>query len=850
MLFGRAMVKLDAQGRVIAFGSDVHGAFPADLEPLLSAEQAAAIASEGLANVNTIEQKGRRILPIPLGREMDYRAVHEVLVLNTQYGRPGRYQCFVDARSGELLYRRDLVMTEHHPGGDGNDDDAADVQVNGNVHLDGATVPTEVVGLPDLRVTINGNFLFTDDSGFLPSGITGPVSAQFQLRGRWSNTMTGGTTPSFTTTINEGSNTVSFDAAANVKQRTAYHSVSNIHNHCNAVLPGFTGMDQVLPTYVDVTGDTCNAYYDGASINFYAQSTTCRALSLYADVVYHEYGHGINSTYYQSLGGNFSNGAMNEAYADVWAITLTENPVMTLGYQFGFPNSFIRRYDINPHVYPVDITGEVHRDGEIIAGAWWDTYRLLNWNMPLTLDLFAAAFPGMQAETPSGQEGQAYRDVLLDVLQADDTDGNLTNGTPNGLAIAEAFAIHGITLLSNAQFNHTPVLSALEGNTIPINSTLTLTFPFNTYVESAELHYKVSNSQPWVTVPLNINGSNYTAQIPGQPGGAIVSYYLTLNDIFGTTSSVTPSGAQFYDQGYLPNYILVGFSLMATEDGDDNSQLGNWTTMPQGNATTGQWEYGVLIGSYSTPGDPSTIVQPAQQHTPGGALCWYTGNAPGTTSGIGTNDVDGGSTILQSDPINLTGYTNPAFTYWRWYSNNTGANPSADWWQVQISNNNGSTWVKVEDTKSSDRSWRRKAFRVQEYVAPTANVRLRFIASDSIRPNVQSNGGSLVEGALDDIQLWNGAFNTLSVEERIDPIAMLYPSPADHEVYVLLAPIELRGLRFEVTDMAGRTVVRPASNAAAGQLRTIDVTDLADGHYMLRMLWEGGRTERRFSVMH
>ena len=852
VLQGKLMVKVDQLGRVIAFGADVYDAIPADLEPLLGDAFAATVAGAGLANITDVEQKGLRYLPIPNGHEVDMRIVHEVVVNNTHHGRPGHYQCYVDARSGELLYRRDLVMTEHAPADHAaNDDDAADVQVNANVHLNGALVPTVVTGLPDLRVTINGNFLYTDDTGFLPTGLTGPVTAQYQLRGRWSNTTTNAITPSFTGTLNEGSNSVSFDANANIKQRTAYYGVSQIHNHAVATLPGFTGMDIVLPTRVDVTGDTCNAYYDGTSINFYAQSTTCRALSLYSDVIYHEYGHGINSTFYQAGGQVFNNGAMNEGYSDVWAISLTENPLMTLGYQFNFANSYIRRYDQDPKVYPVNIVGEVHRDGEIIAGAWWDTYRLLNFNMPLTLDLFANAFGGYQATAANGQEGTAFRDVLLDVLQADDDDGNLTNGTPNGLAIVEAFAIHGITLLSNVQFGHTPVLSALEGNTIPINATLTLTFPFNTYVESADLHYKVSNTQPWVTVPLNVSGSNYTAQILGQPGGTIVAYYLTVQDIFGATSTVTPNGAQYIDEGYLPNYILVAFNLIATEDGDDNSQLGNWTTMPQGNATTGQWEYGVLIGSYSTPGDPNTIVQPALQHTTGGFLCWYTGNAPGTTSSIGTNDVDGGSTILMSDPINLSSYTNPAFTYWRWYSNNTGSNPSADWWQMQISNNNGSTWAKVEDTKSSDRSWRRKAFRVQEYVTPTATVRLRFIASDSLRPTVQSNGQSLIEGAVDDIQLWNGALNTLSVEEQLDPITTLFPSPANDMINVLLAPIELRNLRFEVTDMTGRVVLSPsAANAQAGQLQQIDVRALADGHYLLQLRWEGGRTERRFHVMH
>lgn len=480
VLFAKAQVKLDAQGRVIAFGADMFHHIPDDLTPVLGPEQAAGIAVDGLPGVIGTEALGRRYLPIPQERSVDFRLVEEVLV-HTQGGRPGRYQCLVDLRSGELLFRRDQVVSEHVEGDEGGDD-SADAQVNATVHVDGATAPATVEGLPDLRLTINGSFYYTDDDGFLPSGVSGPVSAQVQLRGRWSNTRTNSVTPSFTTTLNEGSNTMSFDANANVRQRTAYFHVSRIHNHCTAVLPGFTGMDTELPTNVDVTGDTCNAYYDGSSINFYAQSATCRALSLYGDVVYHEYGHGINATYYQSQGGVFLNGAMNEGYADVWAITLTENPVMTLGYRFAEPNSFIRRYDENPRVYPIDIVGEVHRDGEIIAGAWWDTYRLLGWDMPLTLQLFSEAFGGLQATAMDGQEGQAFRDVLLDVLQADDDDSDISNGTPHGSAIVEAFAIHGITLLSNAQFDHTPVASANQVTAIPISASLNLSFPFNTYV--------------------------------------------------------------------------------------------------------------------------------------------------------------------------------------------------------------------------------------------------------------------------------------------------------------------------------------------------------------------------------
>ena len=191
--------------------------------PAVGAATAAGSASEGLTGVTSTEDNGLRILPIPNGEQVDVRLVHEVIV-HTVGGTPGRYRCWVDAQNGELLDRLNLVVTEHDhgDGGDGKDggDDAADVQVNGTVHTNGALAPATVEGLPDLRVSVNGNFLFADGDGFLPTGVTGPVSATFALRGNWSIVTTNGANPDFVTTLNEGSNTVSFDAEANARPIT------------------------------------------------------------------------------------------------------------------------------------------------------------------------------------------------------------------------------------------------------------------------------------------------------------------------------------------------------------------------------------------------------------------------------------------------------------------------------------------------------------------------------------------------------------------------------------------------------------------------------------------------------
>jgi hypothetical protein len=219
----------------------------------------------------------------------------------------------------------------------------------------------------------------------------------------------------------------------------------------------------------------------------------------------------------------------------------------------------------------------------------------------------------------------------------------------------------------------------------------------------------------------------------------------------------------------LPYFILVGYELMEEQDFDFN--IGFWQTgHPSDNASTGMWEIGGLVGSYNNPNSQTGPVQPADQHTPGGYACAFTQNASSISDGIGANDVDGGHTTLFSPYYDLTNYTDPAFSYWRWYTNVSGANPGADWWQVLITDD-GSNWVYVENNLTSDINWRKFAFRVKDYVSVTNNIQLKFIASDSLRPGQNLDGGSLIEAAVDDLKLYEslGASTSLNSLNVIKP---------------------------------------------------------------------------------
>ena len=206
--------------------------------------------------------------------------------------------------------------------------------------------------------------------------------------------------------------------------------------------------------------------------------------------MYHEYGHGINNYRY---GSGMWNGGLNEGYADIWAISLTQNPVLGFGWDLVDPTVYVRRYDQNRKVYPQDLVGQVHADGEIIAGAFWDTYLNLG-SMQQMLDLFKYTFDGAP-DGPNGTEGIIYTDVLVEVLFADDNDADLTNGTPNDLDIIQAFALHGITLLSNAVIAHSPVSLAPGNIDISISANISATYSWA--LSSANCFYRLNDDQNW-----------------------------------------------------------------------------------------------------------------------------------------------------------------------------------------------------------------------------------------------------------------------------------------------------------------------------------------------------------------
>ena len=116
-----------------------------------------------------------------------------------------------------------------------------------------------------------------------------------------------------------------------------------------------------------------------------------------AEVIVHEYGHSVQDGQVAGFGTNLESGSIGEAFSDYLAVAVTSwatgKPKLTpeacvadwdsVSYTRKVPHC-LRRLD-GTKVYPADVQGEVHADGEIWSRALWDIRTALGDRVATTL---------------------------------------------------------------------------------------------------------------------------------------------------------------------------------------------------------------------------------------------------------------------------------------------------------------------------------------------------------------------------------------------------------------------------------------------------------------------------------
>jgi hypothetical protein len=273
----------------------------------------------------------------------------------------GTVQTVVDAVSGTRLAEKNTVK---------------EVSGSGQVFN-----PNPVVTLQNESLTDSSN---SNSSTFTPAYSTVTLtqlnSGVTTLKGAYANNASSSAVTSSTRTYTYNRSQAGFE------QVMAYYHVTTAQEYIQSL--GFTDINNSAQTYRTTGLTDDNSYYDPSddSLTF---GTGGVDDAEDAEVIWHEYGHAIQDAQVPGFGSSSQSGAIGEGFGDYWAVTMSQATsrdtrttpwacVMdwdSTSYTEDTPHC-LRRTD-GPKVYPGDLDGEVHDDGEIWSHALWDVNRYL-----------------------------------------------------------------------------------------------------------------------------------------------------------------------------------------------------------------------------------------------------------------------------------------------------------------------------------------------------------------------------------------------------------------------------------------------------------------------------------------
>jgi hypothetical protein len=649
------------------------------------------------------------------------------------------YQKFLfiaDAATGRILYKEDQIV---HTDVTGN---VQGMATDRDPPKADACNPENSLAMKWARVSIGSTVAYTDGDGnfTIPNAGETPVAVSSPIAGRYFVVQNqGGANTVLTITVtppgpayflHNEMNSIEFNRA----EVNGYVQANVVRDWLLAINPTYPTINNQLNFTVNVNlNQTCNAFYDGSSINFYRLGGGCNNTA-FSGVVHHEYGHHI----VQVAGSG--QGEYGEGMGDCMGVLISDTSKCAVGFNTSSCTNGIRDANNNCQYSASSCSScgsEIHACGQLISGCVWSTRNALAANYPTT---YLQILSNLTVNSVLLHTGTAINaDIAVDFLTLDDDDGNIGNGTPHYNEICAGFGAHGIAcpplaLLSFSYPNGRPALTNPAGGVAFRVEVAGITG--QPQPDTGVLYYKVGTGA-WNNTPLQVVSPNvYDAVFPAVPCGSKVSYYVsartTINQVV-TDPAGAPTSFFAAHSGYATNTVFAFDFEAATDEGWARGDTGD-------TATTGLWDRA----------DPEpTPAQPGDDHTPPpGVKCWVTDHRAGNS--IGDWDVDGGKTTVKSPVFDLSTYGNATIGYWRWYSNDQGGSPNADTFRVDVSNNGGTSWVNAETVgptgPETGGGWYYHEFDVTDKVPMSAQIRLRFVAEDA-------GSGSIIEAALDDFAI-------------------------------------------------------------------------------------------------
>ena len=595
---------------------------------------------------------------------VETRAVVSVEVEAIDAATPGRWQVYLDAQTGAPIARANQLrfatgtVTYRVPTRSPQRPRIDAPVPFTNFRVGTATTPSNAQG----QITWTGTAPAT-----VTAALTGPLVAMTNRAGALA---TASLTLAPGGTVSWDRSTVGTDDA----QLSTYIFSQTVKAYAKANLdPELGYLDQQLSASVNESGN-CNAYSTGDDIHFYRASTQCENTGRIADVVYHEFGHSLHNQAIIPGVGSFD-GGLSEGVSDYLAATITNDSGMGRG--FFFNDSPLRELQPARDLrWPDDATGEVHDDGEIIAGTLWD----VRVAMIAALGQTAGVIKADDLYYAIIQRASDIPSTYAEALAADDDDGNLANGTPNLCTLREVFGRHGLATGGGA---------AGSGLGAPVRAGFTVRVPIAAPVGgcaaptlgTATLSWKLRGGGALANVTMTQQGGELVGVIPAQADGAVVQ--------FGVVVAVNGNPVRFPDNVADPLYeFFVGtVEPIACVDFESDPA---WTH----SATAGAdpWQRGAPTGGG---GDPMTATSGTQVY--GMDILGGDGvYAPSSASSART------------PVISTAGFTSVRLQYKRWLNVEDGffdqATIAAD--GATVWSNFNSNQGNSSSTSHTDREWR------------------------------------------------------------------------------------------------------------------------------------------------
>ncbi len=260
---------------------------------------------------------------------------------------------------------------------------------------------------------------------------------------------------------------------------------------------------------------------------------------------------------------------------------------------------------------------------------------------------------------------------------------------------------------------------------------------------------------------------------------------------------------------------------------DATLDLGWSYESPEDNATTGRWNR-----IYPYLGFPrSDWVHPPTEPAGSKGRIFFTGQPP-KFAPPERDDINNGRTTLTSPLMNLSKYIDPLIVFDLW-SIHFEREEIVDTLVVELSNNNGNSWVSAYREIKGTSGWKRHVIFVRDHLFLSDQMRIRFRASDSL-------GNILVVAGMDNFDVMDRLFTSAPEEHRQTSSAIsIAPNPTNGSTTITLASSG-EHISLEIISILGKTIATPYQDYLPLGKHSIPINlNVPPGSYLLKVTGEG-----------